>query len=258
MSDGPIEINRPRIVAFDIESTGTNPETDRIVELCLATPEGRFRVFRVNPGVPIPPEATAIHGIRDADVAREPPFAAIAAQVQSWVEGAVLLGYNSRSFDTPMLHHELRRAGQPGLDLDGIDEIDVMRVWNALENRTLASAARRWLGKDHAEAHHAKDDVLVTLAVYARLREAFQVTDRDAMRLTRPANEIDRDGKFAFNEHGEIVFNFGKHAGKPVASVERSYLEWMAAGKFAPSTKAVVEKLIRGEAPLPQAARSPS
>jgi DNA polymerase-3 subunit epsilon len=244
MSDGPIEVNRPRIVAFDIESTGTNPETDRIVELCLATPQGRSVTFCVNPGVPIPPDATKVHGITDADVAHEPAFAAIAPKVQAWIEGAVLLGYNSRSFDTPMLHAELRRAGQPGIDLDAVQEIDIMRIWAALEPRSLSGASRRWLGEEHAGAHHAKDDVTVTLRVWAAMRDAFHLSHADEVRLTKPPNEVDRAGKFAMNERDEIVYNFGKHQGKPVHAVDPAYLEWMAGADFPQSTKAVVQRIM--------------
>jgi len=243
-----------QVVAFDVESTGTNPEKDRIVELCLMTPGGRCRVFRVNPGVPIPAEASAIHGIRDEDVAKAPPFSEIAPQVQAWVQGALLLGYNSRSFDTPLLHAELRRAGQPGLDLDAVREIDVMRVWSALEPRTLAGAAKRWLGAEHAGAHQAREDVRATLAVWARLRETFALTEEDAVRLTKPPREVDRAGKFAINDRHEVVFNFGQHHGKPVSSVDRTYLEWMAGAEFPPSTKAVVQRLMLHGGDLPEAA----
>lgn len=244
MPDGRIEVNAPRVVALDIESTGTNPEKDRIVDLALATPGGRCVSFRVNPGVPIPDEATRIHGIRDEDVRDAPTFDAVAPKVQAWVDGAVLLGYNSRSFDVPMLHAELRRAGQPGLDLDRVQEIDVYRVWTETEPRTLAGAARRWLGREHEGAHRAKDDVLVTLEIWRAMAAAKGLTHADAVRMTKPQREVDRAGKFARNADDEVVFNFGQHQGKPVRIVDRSYLEWMAGADFPPSTKAVVEQLL--------------
>lgn len=248
----PVE-DAPRIVAFDIESTGVDPEKDRIVELCLMTPAGRALVWRVNPGVPIPEAATRVHGIADADVADKPRFDAIAQQVQRFVEGAILLGYNSRSFDTLLLNAELRRAGQRGLDLDHVREIDVYRVWQQIEPRTLAGAAKRWLGEEHGGAHRARDDVAATLRVWNAMRERVGVSVDDGVRMTRPANEIDRHGKFVLDDTGIVVLNFGKHHGKAVSSVPLDYLEWMSRGDFAPSTKALVERLIRGQGDLPEA-----
>lgn len=120
---------------------------------------------------------------------------------------------------------------------------------------------RRFLGTEHEGAHQAREDVRVTLAVYARMRELFALSHQDAMRLTHPDHELDRDGKFVVNEQGEVAFNFGKHQGKPVSMVERSYLEWMARdGSFKPSTKAVVQRLLVEGPRLPESAarrRSP-
>lgn len=239
-----VEAGPERIVALDIESTGTNPEKDRIVDLALATPEGRCVAFRFDPGVPIPAGATAIHGIRDEDVAGAPRFEARAAKIQAWVEGAVLLGYNSRRFDVPMLHAELRRAGQPGIDLDRVREIDVYRVWSEVEPRTLTGAARRWLAREHEGAHGAKADVQVTLDVWRQIQAEKGLAAEDAIRLTRPPNEIDRAGLFVANAEGDVLFNFGKHYGKPVRAVDASYLEWMSGDDFPASTKAVVARLL--------------
>lgn len=208
----------------------------------------------MDPGVPIPPGATAIHGISDADVRGAPPFSAIAPEVQRLVEGATLLGYNSRSFDTPLLDKELRRAGERGLDPHATQEIDVLRVWRAVEPRTLAGAMKRWTGREHREAHGAKADVAATLAVWEAIAGAFGLDAAYAARLTRPENEIDRGGKFKLNDAGVVCFAFGKHRDVPVRDVEPGYLEWMSRQDFPTSTKAVIPRLIEGGGDLPEAA----
>lgn len=243
-----------RVVAFDLETTGTDPAKDRIVEICLAPVGEAPRTIRVDPGVPIPEAATRVHGIRDEDVRGLPRFAHVAADVQRAVADAVLLGYNSRSFDTPLLDAELKRAGQRGLDLDALREIDVMRVWNAVEPRTLAGAAQRWLGAAHETAHSAEADAVAALAVWSRIAETAGLTAEAGIRLTKPANEVDRAGKFAIDEAGRVVLTFGKHQGKPVNSVDPAYLVWMSENDFPSSTKAVIARLIEHKGDLPEAA----
>ncbi|MEY2972136.1 MAG: hypothetical protein RL738_977, partial [Bacteroidota bacterium] len=113
-----MNLTRPLCV-FDIESTGINVVHDRIVELCVlrVLPDGSetVKTWRVNPGIPIPAGATAIHGISDADVADAPPFAGILSELVPMIQGSDLAGYNSNKFDIPMLAEELLRAGS---DLD--------------------------------------------------------------------------------------------------------------------------------------------
>jgi DNA polymerase-3 subunit epsilon len=244
-----------RIVAFDTETTGTDPEHDRIVEICLVEKGAPAVTFRVNPGVPIPPAATAVHGIRDEDVRDSPAFAEVAPKVQASVDGAVLLGYNSRSFDTLLLNHELKRAGQPGLDLDRVREIDVMRLWHALEPRTLTGAVRRWLGEDHAGAHDARADVEATLRIWERMAEHHGLDTWDGIRLTAPPNEVDREGKFVLDDEGHVCFNFGQHVGQRASQVDRSYLDWiMRSPRFSTGTKAIVSRLLEHGGDLPEVA----
>lgn len=244
----PAAATEAPVVAFDLETTGTDPATDRIVELAILVPGMPARVFRVNPGIPIPPAATAIHGIGDGDVAGAPPFAAIAAEVQRLLAGATLLGYNSRTFDTPLLDCELRRAGEAGLDLDHVREIDVLRVWADVEPRTLTGAVRRWLDRDHPAAHGAAPDAAAALAVWERMSGILRLTPEDGRRMTRRGDEMDRDGRFVRDAEGHAVFNFGKHRGKRVRSVAgwEDYLRWMMTSDFPGSSKAVASGLLAG------------
>ena len=242
-----------RVVGFDLETTGTDPSTDRIVEICLMAPGGRAKVWRVNPGLPIPAGATAVHGITDADVADAPLFEEIAPEVQRYVDGAILLGYNSRTFDTPLLHAELRRAGQPGIRMETVQEIDVMRIWKAMEPNSLSGAVRRWLGRPHEGAHSAREDVRATLEIWKAMSTAYGLRELDGVAMSKPENELDREGKFALDENGEVIFNFGKHKGKPVRAVDPGYLAWMSKDDFPSSTKAWVERLIVHSGDPPEA-----
>ena len=105
MLENILPLDRP-LVVFDTETTGTNPRSDRIVEIACVKihPDGRRENWhrRVNPGIPIPSASTAIHGICDADVAGQPRFADVAAEL-----GGVPRGLRPGRLQ----HHRLRPAG---------------------------------------------------------------------------------------------------------------------------------------------------
>lgn len=234
---------------FDLETTGTNPESDRIVEIAVLDPtsEREDLVHRFDPGVPIPPGASAVHGIRDEDVRGEPRFEERAEAIQHLFEGRRLCGYNSRSFDTPFLDASLRRVGQPGLDLERVEEIDLYRVWTALEpaegrgNRTLQAAVQHHLGRFHLEAHGAAADAAVLAELLPVLRERHGLTLERMMELTAPPEEVDRAGKLRI-EDDEVVFAFGRHAGEPVAE-HPDYVDWILGADFPVETKRILRRL---------------
>lgn len=237
---------------MDLETTGLDPQGDRIVEIMLRREDDSGTVsycHRVNPTVPIPPQAAAVHGITDEMVAGCPTFEDMADDVQSMIEGAVIIGYNSRSFDVPMLQAELLRANRPGFPLDehgaiSIREVDLLRVWRAKEKRDLATAARRFAGTEHAAAHSAEGDVAVLAGIMSGMTAEFAIDGIEEMeRLTTPENAVDRDGKFVKNAEGKIVFAFGKNEGKPV-SRNIDYVEWMLGSSFSPETKAWCRRFI--------------
>lgn len=234
-----------RLVWLDIEGTGVDPYRDRIVEICILSDDGRELETRVNPGVPIPQEATAVHGITDADVADAPRFAEIAGDVQDLVDGAVLAGYNSRRYDVPLIDAELRRAGRPGLPRDelgriAVPEIDLFAIWSNLEPRNLASAARRFAGVELVDAHSASADARVLPNVLRGICFEFALDPDDLDELVRLSvrdGSVDRDGKFLVDENGVVVFNFGQKRGVPVAE-DPGLLEWILERDFSPETKA--------------------
>lgn len=252
-----------KLVYFDLEATGVDPHTDRIVEIALdevsgVCLDGDAFDTRVNPGVPIPAEATAVHGISDEDVADSPTFPEIASSVQAIVSDAILVGYNSRSYDVVLLDAELVRAGQPGLPKDSIGrivvpEIDPYRIWMEMEPRTLEKAAERFAGMK-LDAHSAAADAGVLPFVLGGMCHEFglDISDVDALQtISVPEGSVDRAGKF-LREGDTIVFAFGPHNGESVA-LHADFLEWMTRKDFPPETIGIAHLLldrIRRGAPL--------
>lgn len=240
-----------RVIFFDLETTGTDPYVDRICEFAFLDGPDSL-VERVNPGVPIPAEATAVHGISDADVADSHPFVYWAPTIQALVHDAVLCGFNSRRFDTVLLHNELLRAGEEGLPLDSVGrimqpEIDLYELWLRHENRKLVTAAKRFGGIELGEDAHAADaDTRVLPATLAGMCEAFGLDAENIEQLCAlsvPDGAIDRDGKFV-KKDGVVCFNFGNRRGEPADS-DLGLLEWVLRKDFNQETKAVALAIYR-------------
>jgi len=233
------------LVFLDLETTGLQTDTSHIVDLALCDGDGMVLLHSlVNPGCPIPAEATAVHGITDAMVASAPRFAALAEEVQAALTGAVLVGYNSRAFDTLILNTELRRAGQPGIDLDAVVEIDLYRAWQRLEPRTLAGALKRYLGYVIEQpCHRALNDTLSLPPLLEAMVEHHALRLDDVVRLSRPDDEVDRSGKLRRGEDGIVRFAFGKYDGQPVAE-HTDYAEWMLGKDFPADTKKALRQVL--------------
>jgi DNA polymerase III subunit epsilon len=232
----PISLDRP-LVFFDLETTGLDLKKDRIVELALirVSPTGDVmeRVRRFNPGMPIPPEATAVHGITDEDVADEAPFCARARALADMLEGCDLSGFNVRRFDVPLLIEEFKRCGID-FDLSGSRVVDMQNIFHREEPRDLTAAARFYLGREHEEAHTALGDIRTSAAVLGAQLERYPDLPRDLEGLHayceefRPTRtEVDR--WFSSEEDGRVLRR-GKHKGVPLAKLARDdpgYLRWM-------------------------------
>jgi DNA polymerase-3 subunit epsilon len=210
---------------------------DRIVELALlrVSPDGEIteRVRRFNPGVPIPAEASRVHGISDADVADEPPFSARAKSLLELLEPCDLAGFNVRRFDLPMLLAEFRRAGLE-LDIKGRRIIDIQAIFHREERRDLTAAARFYLAREHPEAHSALSDIRTSAAVLSAQLQRYGHLPRDMQGLHAYCDEVapfetEVDRWFLRTDAG-LVFRRGRHRGKPlteIAALERDYLDWM-------------------------------
>ena len=232
----PFVLERP-LVFFDIETTGLSLKHDRIIELALikVTPQGDVleKVRRFHPGIPIPAEATAVHGITDADVADEAPFCARAKALFDLLEGCDLAGFNVRRFDIAMLVAEFARCGIR-LDLEGRRLVDMQNIFHHEEPRDLSAAARFYLGRIHDEAHTALGDIRTSAAVLSAQMERYPHLPRDLDGLHAYCEEhypvrTEVDRWFSGPPEGR-VFRRGKHAGRAlddIAASDPDYLGWM-------------------------------
>ncbi len=232
----PFTLTRP-LAFLDLETTGLDIRSDRIVELAIIriSPQGDVleRVRRFNPGIPIPAEATAVHGIADEDVADKPPFAARARSLVELLEGCDLAGFNLRRYDVPLLIAEFRRTGVP-FSMEGRRLIDAQVIFHREEPRDLTAAARFYLGREHEEAHTALGDIRTTAAVLAAQLQRYPHLPRDIGGLNAYCDEVrpfrtELDRWFSRGAEG-LIFRRGKHRGVPLATVAATrpdYLRWM-------------------------------
>lgn len=256
-----IKLNKP-LVFMDIEATGLSVGSDRIVELSLLKlkTDGSTEIknARCNPGIPIPPKISKIHGIYDEDVEKEPSFKQIAPDLLRFIGNADLAGYNSNKFDVPMLAEEFLRA-EVDFDLVGRKLVDVQNIFHFMEPRNLSAAYKFYCEKPLENAHSAEADTLATFEIFkAQLKryENVELEDEKGNKFTPVVNDIqklsefssksknvDLAGRIVYNEEGVEVFSFGKHKDKPVAEVfrkEPSYYAWMMNGDFPLYTKKVI------------------
>jgi DNA polymerase-3 subunit epsilon len=250
-----LELQRP-LVVFDLETTGTDPMRDKIVEIALlrVEPDGSRRAVtrRVNPERPIPADATAVHGIRDEDVRSAPAFRQLARELLDVLQDADLAGFNVRRFDVPLLDREFRECGLD-LAVPGRRVVDVMTIFHKKEPRDLSAAVRFFLGRDHAGAHGAEADVAASFEVLESQLNRYPDLPRtvealDAYCFPVPPGAVDRGGKFVLRE-GEVIFAFGRQKGRAlreVARVQRDYLEWILKQDFPDDARLLVEEALKG------------
>ena len=241
------------LVFFDLETTGTNINTDRIVEICYLKvyPNGNEenKTLRINPEMHIPEDASAIHGIYDADVANCPTFKDVAKKIASDIEGCDLAGFNSNRFDIPVLAEEFLRAGVD-IDLMKRKFVDVQVIYHKLERRTLSAAYKFYCDKDLEDAHTAEADTRATYEVLkAQLDHYPEELVNDINFLSEYSchtKNVDFASRIVYNEQGVEVFNFGKYKGMSVAEVlkkDAGYFGWIMQGDFTLNTKNVLTKI---------------
>jgi len=251
------QLDRP-LAVFDIESTGTNPRADRIIELSvvkLMPPKGEHQLhtFLFNPGIPIPAESIAIHGITEADVAGKPLFKDVAADIYRLFEGCDFGGYNIIRFDLPMLIEEFLRASI-NFSMIGRRVVDAQRIYHKREPRDLKAALAFYCNELFLEGHRAEADALATvrvlegqLARYTDLPRSLDELDKYCD--IRDPSWVDRDGKLRW-VNGEIAINFGKKKGERVTELARmdpGFLKWILKSDFASDTKAIIVKIMDGK-----------
>lgn len=259
-----LNLSKP-IAFFDLETTGVNVASDRIVEISIlkVMPDGtkEIKTKRINPTIPIPLQSSEVHGIYDKDVENEPTFKAIAKSLADFLKDCDLAGYNSNKFDIPVLVEEFLRA-DVDFDLKNRRFVDVQNIFHQMEQRTLKAAYKFYCGKDIKNAHSAQADIEATYEVFLAQLERYdgvEIEDKKGNKIVPVKNDIkalheftninknaDLAGRIVFNENGVEVFNFGKHMGKPVEQVlkeEPSYYSWMMNGDFPLYTKKVLTEI---------------
>lgn len=239
-----LQLKRP-LAVIDLETTGTNIATDRIIEIAIIKvfPDKtvQSKVKRINPGIPIPAVTTAIHGISNEDVKDSPTFKQVANEMRQFLENCDIAGYNSNRFDIPMLVEEFLRA-ELEFDVSNRKFIDVQKIFHLMEKRTLSAAYKFYCDKQLENAHSAEADALATYEILeAQLRryENLQTDVNGLAEFTREDEYVDFARRIAM-QNGTEVFNFGKYKGRPVREVlkiEPQYYDWMMKADFPLNTK---------------------
>lgn len=250
-----LKLKRP-IVFFDLETTGLNTEKDRIIEIGVVriSPVKKQISYnrRLNPGIPIPAEVTAIHGITDVDVAGMPSFADIAQKLWVFFEGCDLGGFNIKKFDIKVLCAEFKRTGID-FNLENRAIIDPMEIFYQYEPRNLAGAVKFYLGENHENQHAAKSDVEATVKVLDAMLDRYKDLPRDVNNLHKQfvdPNAVDLEEKLICSD-GITHFNFGKYKGQAVDLICRSYpgyINWILSSDFGSDTKKAVEEISKRNA----------
>lgn len=259
-----LNLKRP-LAFFDLEATGINVGSDRIVEIAIlkAMPDGTEQILskRINPQIPIPLVTSLIHGIYDEDIKDAPTFGQAAQEIAAFIGDADLAGYNSNKFDIPMFLEEFLRVG---IDFDMSDRkfVDVQNIFHQMEQRTLKAAYKFYCEKDIINAHSAEADIKATYEVLLAQLDKYQdveFEDKKGVKSKPVQNNVDAlheftnmnkvvdfAGRMVYNENGEEVINFGKHKGRTVESVldvEPSYYAWMKQGDFPLYTKKKLDEI---------------
>lgn len=226
-------MKRP-ICFIDIEATGKDRETDRIIEISVLKlmPDGTKTIAttRVKPEIPVSPGAFEVHGISDDALKDCKPFKDIAVRFHNFIVDCDIAGFNSNNYDVPMLYHEFRRVGIE-LDYKTINLIDVGNIMKIHEPRTLVAAAMFYCNKNLEDAHSAEADIMATYEVFlAQIERYGEDLPAEIDELAKHSNYdrdiLDLSGKFVKNDAGVICYNFGKHKDCPVTD-HLDFLDWM-------------------------------
>ena len=240
-----LQLTKP-LAFIDIEATGSNAATDRIVEIAIIKqlPDGSRTIKRklINPQIPIPQVVCDIHGITDEMVKEAPTFKQAAQEIKQFLDGCDLSCYNAYRLDIPMLVEEFIRAGVE-FEMKNRKLVDVQKIFHQMEQRTLAAAYKFYCNKLLDGAHGAEVDAAATAEILSAQLEKYPQLGNNIDSILKGIGEdniIDFARRFIFDDKGKEVFNFGKHKGRPIADVlktEPQYYDWMMKGEFPMNTK---------------------
>ncbi len=254
------EYNPEELIFFDLETTHLDVNLARIVEIALVKlfPDRTTESFltRINPEIPIPRDATQIHGITNFDVMDKPNFQEVAADVYSYIKDCDLSGYNLINYDLPILINEFKRAGIE-FSKENVYIVDVMTIFKLKERRNLAAAYRFYCQKDLVGAHNALKDTQATLEIFQAQMKRYPDLPNNVAALHQICNQrderyVDSDKKFIW-QNEEACFTFGKYKGftlKKVAENDTEYLTWMLGSDFSPEVLRIIRAALNGQFPL--------
>jgi DNA polymerase III subunit epsilon len=247
----PLQLQKP-IAFIDLETTGTNLGTDRIVEIAIVkiAKDGSRQIKRklINPEMPIPAGSSEIHGITDDMVKDAPTFRQVANELKQFLDNCDLGGYNSNRFDIPLLVEEFLRTGLE-FEMNSRRLLDVQRIFHMMEQRTLGAAYKFYCNKTLEGAHSAEIDAVATWEVLeAQLERYPQLGDNidSIIKFIGDDQIVDFARRFIMS-NGVEIFNFGKHKGKTVVEVLKSepqYYDWMMKGDFPLHTKQKLTEIL--------------
>ncbi len=243
---------RNPLIFFDLETTGTDVVKDRIVELSYLKihPDGseETKTWRINPQMPISPEATSIHGISDDDIKDSPTFQQIAQTLANEFEGCDFAGFNSNKFDIPLLAEEFLRTNVD-FDLKKRKFVDVMVIFMKMEQRNLGAAYRFYCNKELDNAHSAEADTRATYEILQAQIGRYNDLENDVDYLSgfsAHTRNADYMGRIIYNDQDVEVINFGKYKGIPVEEVlekDPGYYGWIMNADFPLYTKKVLTNI---------------
>ena len=246
-----LKLTKP-LCFFDLETTGTDVSKDRIIEIAIikVNIDGSRESLeiRLNPGIPIPPESTLIHGITDEMVVNEPKFKDEARNIYNFLKGCDLAGFNSDRFDIPLLVEELLRADLD-FDFKNTKTIDVQNIFHKMESRTLSAALKFYCDKELTDAHTAIADANATLDVLLAQLDRYSELEPNVDFLNHFSTRkktADFAGFLIYNKDDEICFGFGKHKGKKVNEIlkeEPGYFGWILNADFPRYTKKILTEI---------------
>lgn len=240
------------LAVLDLETTGVDVSRDRIVEISIIKimPNGGevVKTMRINPTIPIPAEATKVHGITDEDVKDCPVFKEVAKSLAAYLEGCDIAGYNSIKFDIPLLVEEFLRA-DVDVDFRSRHLVDVQNIFHRMEQRTLVAAYKFYCQKDLANAHSAEADTRATYDVLLAQLDRYSELQNDMAFLAEfssKSRNVDYAGRIALDGNGNEIINFGKYKGKKVVDVlakDPSYYSWIMNSDFTLDTKRMLTQI---------------
>lgn len=240
-------LNKP-LAVYDTETTGTQVSKDEIIQLHVTKFHGgtvENRTWRFNPSVDISESALSVHGITKESLANEPKFKEKAKEIHDFMVGCVWCGYNSDIFDEPILTRQLMVSDY---GIDNIDRLDVIILVKKFFSHKLSNIYKMLTGRDTDKAHDAEFDVEMTYNVLNEIIGQFNIeATYESLQDICGYNDqsrVDAAGKLSRDESGEVVFNFGKHFGKPIVS-QVKYCQWiLSQDTFSEETKGIIKGIL--------------